>query len=399
MKKFGKTLIVGAALVMSMSLITGCGDDKKETGKITETSTEEAGKATPNDASDNMSFDEYVNKYGKDVKLGNYKGIEYENSPVQVTDEDVKKKVQEFVDSCVTYNEDKESVTKDGDTVNIDFVGTVDGVPFEGGDTNGAGCDLVLGSGSFIDNFEEQVEGHKAGDKFDVKVTFPENYGKDELNGKEAVFATTVNYIKVPVEAEYNDELVSKNTDYSNTADYEKSIREALQTSNDAAALSSAQNLIMVNAINSATIDNLSEDEVNSMADEIKTSIQEQAAAYNIDYATYISYYYGYSDETEFDKYVKSVCEETLKEKMVVCAIAMAENITIDDKEEAEFVKKMASDNHTSEDEVKSYYAENDIKYYTLADKVMQFMMDNGVNKAETNQNSTAATEAATEAE
>ena len=84
---------------------------------------------------------------------------------------------------------------EDGDTVNIDYVGSIDGVEFEGGNTKGNGADLVIGSHTFIPGFEEQLIGHHPGDSVDVTVTFPEDYGKDELNGKEALFKVTVNGI------------------------------------------------------------------------------------------------------------------------------------------------------------------------------------------------------------
>ena len=84
---------------------------------------------------------------------------------------------------------------EDGDTVNIDYVGSIDGVEFQGGNTNGSGADLVIGSHTYIDDFEEQLIGHHPGDSVDVTVTFPEDYGKDELNGKEALFKVTVNGI------------------------------------------------------------------------------------------------------------------------------------------------------------------------------------------------------------
>lgn len=93
------------------------------------------------------------------------------------------------------YNTDSSLTVEDGDTVNIDFVGTVDGVEFSGGNTQGQGTDLVIGSGSYIDNFEEQLIGAHPGDQVTVTVTFPENYGNDALNGKEAEFAVTVNGI------------------------------------------------------------------------------------------------------------------------------------------------------------------------------------------------------------
>lgn len=84
---------------------------------------------------------------------------------------------------------------QDGDTVNIDFVGSIDGVEFEGGNTQGDGADLTIGSGTYIDDFEEQLIGAHPGDEVDVVVTFPENYGNEELNGKEALFKVTVNGI------------------------------------------------------------------------------------------------------------------------------------------------------------------------------------------------------------
>lgn len=92
-------------------------------------------------------------------------------------------------------NQEEGQTVEDGDTVNIDFVGTVDGVEFEGGNTNGSGADLTIGSGRYIDDFEEQLIGHTVGETTEVVVTFPENYGKEELNGKEAVFTVTINGI------------------------------------------------------------------------------------------------------------------------------------------------------------------------------------------------------------
>lgn len=87
----------------------------------------------------------------------------------------------------------KGTVVQAGDTINLDYVGSVDGVEFEGGSTQGQGTDLTLGSGTYIDGFEEAVEGHKVGENFDIHVTFPENYGNSDLAGKDAVFNITIN--------------------------------------------------------------------------------------------------------------------------------------------------------------------------------------------------------------
>ena len=94
-----------------------------------------------------------------------------------------------------TFSTDTSLTVKDGDTVNIDYVGSIDGVEFAGGNTNGAGADLTIGSGTYIDDFEEQLIGAHPGDTVEVNVTFPENYGNEELNGKDALFVVEVNGI------------------------------------------------------------------------------------------------------------------------------------------------------------------------------------------------------------
>lgn len=98
-------------------------------------------------------------------------------------------------DDSTSYSTDSSLTVEDGDTVNIDYVGSIDGVEFDGGNTQGNGTDLTIGSGRYIDDFEEQLIGAHPGDEVEVTVTFPDDYGNDELDGKEAVFDVTVNGI------------------------------------------------------------------------------------------------------------------------------------------------------------------------------------------------------------
>ena len=113
--------------------------------------------------------------------------------------------------SFATDTQVTDRAAADGDTVNIDYVGRIDGVAFDGGDSQGNGYDLTLGSGTFIDGFEDQIVGHTPGETFDVTVTFPENYGNADLSGKEAVFETTLHYIKESVTPELTDDWVKEN--------------------------------------------------------------------------------------------------------------------------------------------------------------------------------------------
>lgn len=383
MRKFNKGCAVVLALALSMSFMTGCGDSNGTSGKLDNT----ASKATSSDATESAdntseefaSIEDMIDQYAADVTLGEYKGMEYEAKNTDVTDDEVQAKVDSFVSGLATYDKDTTSVAKSGDTVNIDFVGTVDGEEFEGGNTNGSGYDLLLGSGSFIDNFEDQIIGHKPGETFTVDVTFPENYSQDktELNGKAAKFETTLNYIKVNKPATYNDELVANNTSYKTTAEYEAAVREQLKQDKEDSALASAQNEVMVAVINNTTIENISADDVQANADNIISSIKAQAESNGMEYETYLYYYYRYDDVDTFEQYVQQVCEESQKERMVVCAIAKKENISITDDEADKYLSNYAEKNSVDESALRQNLTDIEIKYNALAEKVMNFLMDN----------------------
>lgn len=383
MRKFNKGCAVVLALALSMSFMTGCGDSNGTSGKLDNT----ASKATSSDATESAdntseefaSIEDMIDQYAADVTLGEYKGMEYEAKNTDVTDDEVQAKVDSFVSGLATYDKDTTSVAKSGDTVNIDFVGTVDGEEFEGGNTNGSGYDLLLGSGSFIDNFEDQIIGHKPGETFTVDVTFPENYSQDktELNGKAAKFETTLNYIKVNKPATYNDELVANNTSYKTTEEYEAAVREQLKQDKEDSALASAQNEVMVAVINNTTIENISAEDVQANADNIISSIKAQAESNGMEYETYLYYYYRYDDVDTFEQYVQQVCEESQKERMVVCAIAKKENISITDDEADKYLSNYAEKNSVDESALRQNLTDIEIKYNALAEKVMNFLMDN----------------------
>ena len=140
--------------------------------------------------------------------LFDYKKIVIAKSDVEVTDEALQSHIDALLAAYPTENRDKDRVIKEGDTINLDYVGKVDGVAFEGGSTNGNGTELTIGSGRYIPGFEDQVKGHKVGESFDINVTFPEGYS-DTLGGKDAVFSITVNYVKE--DSEFTDEFVKTN--------------------------------------------------------------------------------------------------------------------------------------------------------------------------------------------
>ena len=218
-------LMTAAALTLSLA---ACGEKETEASSTAETASPETAAATEESAADPYAyladfdyssiFDE--NGYVAGVTASDYitlpedLGLTLSDEANTVSDEDVADYINENI--MVNYTETQEVTDRaaaDGDTVNIDYVGTVDGVEFDGGSAEG--YDLTLGSGTFIDGFEEQIVGHTPGESFDVTVTFPEDYRATDLAGKEAVFATTLNYISESVTPELTDDFVKENLNES----------------------------------------------------------------------------------------------------------------------------------------------------------------------------------------
>lgn len=230
LKNFRRVAALGMAVGMT-AVLAACGNTadtaSSEAAESTAETADTAEKASAEtadaeyaylaDFSFSDAFDE--NGYLKGVTATDYVTLPDDYADItisadlgQVSDDDI----NDYIDSNVlsnfaTTNEVKDRAAADGDTVNIDYVGRIDGVAFDGGDTKGNGADLTLGSGTYIDDFEDQIVGHTPGETFDVTVTFPEDYGNEDLNGKEAVFETTLNYIKESVTPELTDDWVKEN--------------------------------------------------------------------------------------------------------------------------------------------------------------------------------------------
>lgn len=143
------------------------------------------------------------------VTLADYANIAVPEEEVAAKTEEVEDSIKSTLEQHKEPSTDTSIAIADGDEVNIDFVGTVDGVEFEGGNSNGEGYDLTIGSGSFVDDFEQQLIGHKPGEEVTVEVTFPEDYDGEEVAGKDANFAVTINSVKVT--PELTDEFVAEN--------------------------------------------------------------------------------------------------------------------------------------------------------------------------------------------
>lgn len=355
MKKMKKFAALGMIATLSIATLAGCGTKvEKKCKKASE-------------------------KYAKYCDLGDYKGISYTAVNTEITDEIVEANVNSFLESKATVTQTTDGTAKMGDTVNIDFVGSIDGVEFEGGNSQGAGYDIVLGSHSFIDDFEDQIVGHKCGETFDVYATFPENYGKDELNGKEAKFVTTLNSISVTTYPELNDDFVAANTDYNTVDEYKNSVKEDLIEQAKEGDNQQNKSAIITAVIDNSTINEYPEQEAQDLINETIGQIEDSADQNGVELSTYVTAYLGFSSEESFRAYVTNYVKDFLTEKIVIYAIADAEGIKVSQKDIDNYKKKMIDDFGYTEEAIKENFSEDDLIYYTLADKVSDWLLENAV--------------------
>lgn len=370
MKKQFRALGYVLSLALGMTMLTGCG--KKVEG---------------------IDQQSMIDKYAAYCDLPDYKGLEYTETKSTVTDADVKNKIDSLLQQYATKTQVKEGTVAEGDNVNIDFVGSIDGVEFEGGNSNGAGYDLTLGSGSMIPGFEDGIVGHKVGETFNIKATFPENYGKDELNGKEADFKITINYLTQTELPEYNDAFVASYTDATSILEYEDSVRKDLVEQYEQSDKSQNESAIMQVLVEKTTYNEYPQQEMQDLIDKSIAQQEQAASSYGYSLGDYVTARYGFSDEDSFRQYIQGLAEDYIKEKIAVCAVAKDAGITVT-KEEVDNYKKKIMDYYSYEDESKleENYSSEDIVYYALAEKVVDFLLENGKGVEAT------ATDATTEA-
>ena len=303
-----------------------------------------------------------------------------------VTEDDVQYEIDSLIDDNSTEKQIKDRAATIGDAVNIDYVGSIDGVEFEGGSTQGAGTEITLGNSGYIAGFDDQIVGHTPGDAFDVKAKFPDDYSNKDLAGKDAVFATTLNYIAVTEKPKYDDVLVASATDYKTTKEFEEATKKHLEEENAESDLSSNKSTVLQKVIEASSVSELPEAEVNTRIQSMVDNVTQAAESNGIDLATYLSYY-GY-DEEGFKNQVKTSVEDYIKQKMIVSAIAEAENISVTDEEiEAKKQELMDQTGITDIETLKSTYGyeDSDFGYDVLYTKVVDMIFESAVEVEATN--------------
>lgn len=304
----------------------------------------------------------YNDKLSKYIKLGDYKNI-----PVDTKSDTFKEFYDDVLSSDISTNDlyvrKTEGTVASGDTVNIDYEGKKDGVAFDGGTAQG--YNLTIGSGSFIDGFEDGLIGKKIGDTVDLNLTFPEDYQSTDLAGKAVVFTVKINYVKT--DEERKPEEYYKELGFDSLDDYTSDVTER-------AAKDYLLDTIKANSEIKDYPEKDTETIYNAYKNMVDTNIQGQ---YGVDLATYLSY----NNQTEED-FKSSITDGQIKplmeEQMVLYAVLDKEKIGLTDKDiQYQINETVKNYDGVSEDKIKEFYGDYYFEYLAVNQKVLDFLYVN----------------------
>ena len=287
-----------------------------------------------------------------EVTLGEYKGVTVEKAETTVSAKEVNEKLVAELEKNARVVEVEREIKKD-DIANIDFVGSVDGVEFEGG--KGEDYPLTIGSGTFIPGFEDQLIGHKAGETVDVKVTFPENYGAKDLAGKEALFVTTIKTVKEKQVPAADDEFASEVSEFDTLDEYKKDLKKTLKEEKEKAATSTNERNVIAKVVENASVE-IPAPMLEAQLDNMLYDYQTRLAQQGIPMDQYLKIT-GQTVEQIKDQ-MKESAEKNLKTSLVIEAIMEKENITVADERVDEEFKKIAEQYKMEYDDLKKTVSE-----------------------------------------
>lgn len=314
-----------------------------------------------------------------EVTLGDYKGIEVDKVEIEVTEDEINDELDKVREQNSRTSTVEDRVIENGDIAVIDFEGFVDGEAFAGG--KGTDYSLVIGSHSFIDTFEEQLIGKKAGDDVDVNVTFPEEYQAPELAGKAALFKVTVKEVKVKELPELNDEFAQDVSEFETLADYKEDIKKNLTTRKTEAAISAKEETVVNKVIENATMeipDAMIETQVRQMADDFARRIQSQGLS--------LEQYFQFTgmDPKKFLEQIRPQALKRIQSRLVLEAIVNAENIQVSDEELDKEMESMALAYKMDLEKVKELLGDAEKKTMTMdlaVQKAVDFITEAAVEK------------------
>lgn len=305
-----------------------------------------------------------------EVKLGEYKGLSAEKPSVEVSDEDVEKKLQQMRErNARLVSVEREA--QNGDTAVIDFEGKKDGVPFDGG--KGESYPLELGSGSFIPGFEEQIVGMKAGEEKDIDVTFPEDYQAEELAGQPVVFSIKLHEVKAKDMPELDDEFAKDVSEFDTLEELKADLRKKEEESREASAKQAFENNLMELVAENMECDipeAMVENQARRVVDDYKMQVQSQGMRF----ADYLQMT-GMKEADLLDS-AKEPALRQLRGSLALEAIIKAEEIEATEEEVDAEMQKMADQYGLSLEDVKKYLRSADAEEQIKREKALKLVVD-----------------------
>lgn len=312
-----------------------------------------------------------------EVTLGEYKGIEYTATDLTVTDEEVDQDIERTRELNSRRVPVEGRPAQMGDIADIDFDGYVDDKQFDGGKAEG--YTITLGSHSFIDNFEDQICGHNIGDEFDVNVTFPEDYHAEELKGKPAVFKCKLNDLKAKELPELDDEFAAEVSDFETLEEYKADIRKGIEVRKKDAAKADAEREIIKKIADDAQMD-VAELMIDAQARQSADDFAMRMESQGISMDQYLQLV-GQTRES-FMTDIRPHALQTIRERLVLEAIAKAENIEISDEDVEAEIKKMAESYGMDVEKMKEFLSEKEregMKEDIAVQRAADFVYEHGV--------------------
>lgn len=367
--KMKKVMALCLTAVVGMGVLSGCGSTKSE-----------------------------FRQYAKCAEVKDYDGIEYVPTSREVTQDQIDEKINSFCTDNNVETKDYDSVIKDGDDVNINYVETINGEEKAKNDDE-AGTSIVMGKDALAPGLDEQMIGLKPGVQKTFTITYPDDYSDTTVAGMEAKFDVTINYIKITTTPEYTDDLVKSATDgkYTTTADYTKYLTDELQKDADKSADNTDRANVLKAIKEKTTFTKYPEGEIDAYVKSVMDNIESSASQYGIGVPTFLQYFYGYTDEASFVSYLQSTVESVMQEKIVVSSIALEKDLVANDKETDAYKQKLMDDNEVDEDTINSKYSASDLKFYATEEKVLDYLMGAAVQVDSTEASSEDASEASSE--
>ena len=304
-----------------------------------------------------------------EVTLGEYKGLEVDKVSTRVTQKEVDAKIQEEAEKNARTITVEDRAVQDGDEVVLDFEGFVDGVAFEGG--KGENYPLTIGSGSFIPGFEEQLVGAEAEKEVEVKVTFPEDYHAEDLKGKEAVFKCTVHEIKAKELPEIDDEFAAEVSEFDTLEEYKADVKAKIKEQKAAEGKAKQEDQVVEQAVKNATYE-LPEAMVETQAEQMANDFAQRMQSQGLTMEQYFQFTGTTAEQMMED--LKPQAVKRIETRLVLEAIAKAENIEISDEKLDEELAKMAESYKMEVDKLKEFMGENEKKQMEENEETSQIM-------------------------